>query len=356
MKPEAYIPQIVSIGPYHHRRSELCDIEIYKLAVARRTQKRLKGQRFESIVQEFHKLEWQIRCCYHKYLDCSNQVLAWLMALDTCFVLEYLLLCAHKSNVGSDHLHPLRAVFDPNGRRASHNAIVRDLMMLENQLPFFLLQKLLEMQFDSKDEAENMLKDLIWNACTELSPFKFELPQNFIENNLKQRGHFLELLYYALVPTPNEDHDDGKATEENESPATDTTPFWETLKLLWSAFTSINVGPVRRLVELFRRVLNGRAMQFLIKLPLSFLRNIPFLGMLNRRLGFIFGNSGAKEMDMMQPPLRDELDIPSVTLLCYAGINFAPTNGDLTTIRFDPTTNTLYLPPVTLDTNTEVIL
>eukprot|EP01018_Ginkgo_biloba_P015759 Gb_28287 [translate_table: standard] len=91
--------------------------------------------------------------------------------------------------------------------------------------------------------------------------------------------------------------------------------------------------------------------------------------MLEGRLGFIFGNSGAKETDqpcmsnlqaqtsaLKQAPLRDELDIPSVTLLGYAGINFAPTNGDLTTIRFDHTTTTLYLPPVTLDTNTEVIL
>ena len=33
-KPEAYIPQSISIGPYHHWRSELYLMERYKLTAA----------------------------------------------------------------------------------------------------------------------------------------------------------------------------------------------------------------------------------------------------------------------------------------------------------------------------------
>jgi hypothetical protein len=29
--PEAYMPQLVSLGPYHHSRDELCDMEIQAL-------------------------------------------------------------------------------------------------------------------------------------------------------------------------------------------------------------------------------------------------------------------------------------------------------------------------------------
>eukprot|EP01018_Ginkgo_biloba_P015457 Gb_03494 [translate_table: standard] len=163
-------------------------------------------------------------------------------------------------------------------------------------------------------------------------------------------------LPFFLLSTLEDHHHDGKATsEENESPATDATAFWESLKQLWIAFTSINVRP---LVELFRRILNGRAMQILIKLPLHALS----FRVLKRSLGFI--NSGDQTSmskpdetsALTQPPLRDELHIPSVTLLCKAGLKFAPVNGNLTTIRFDPTTTMLYFPPVILDTNTEVIL
>jgi len=35
VKPEAFIPQCISIGPYHHWRSELYNMERYKLSRSR---------------------------------------------------------------------------------------------------------------------------------------------------------------------------------------------------------------------------------------------------------------------------------------------------------------------------------
>ncbi|GLJ35908.1 hypothetical protein SUGI_0720440 [Cryptomeria japonica] len=51
-KPEAYTPQCGSIGPYHHWRSELNEMERYKLAAARAFQKIIEGHSFESVVKE----------------------------------------------------------------------------------------------------------------------------------------------------------------------------------------------------------------------------------------------------------------------------------------------------------------
>ncbi|KAH9297769.1 hypothetical protein KI387_029451, partial [Taxus chinensis] len=59
---------------------------------------------------------------------------------------------------------------------------------------------------------------------------------------------------------------------------------------------------------------------------------------------------------METPSTRNELDIPSVADLYSAGVNFIPTDGDLTTIRFDPTTMNLYLPKLKLDANKKFIL
>lgn len=149
VKPEAYIPQCVSIGPYHQWRSELYQTERYKVAAARRFQQRIEVLTFESVVKELKKHEWQIRSCYHKYLDYSEEALAWLMALDASFVLECLQFYVEQADQSSkevaSEVNQLGRVLDPSGRSATHNTIMRDLMMLENQVPLFLLQKLLEM-------------------------------------------------------------------------------------------------------------------------------------------------------------------------------------------------------------------
>eukprot|EP01018_Ginkgo_biloba_P030079 Gb_36957 [translate_table: standard] len=368
-KPEAYIPQAVSIGPYHHWRSELYEMERYKLAAARRAQRRINGHKFDSVVEEFQKHVCQIRSCYHKFLDYSDETLAWLMALDASFVLEYLQFYVNK-DLGKALENWGPALFDPNGRTAAHNAIVRDLTMLENQVPLFLLQKLLEMQSESKEKAEETLSCLVREACTELSPFEFALPKN-LTDNLKHRGHILELLYYALVPICGE-QDEKACEDKGPKPSIDTKPVREAVMPLWRAFSSLNSGPVRRLLALPQRVMRGRPMQLVTKLPwrlLSTLGGLPVLRTFKGPLTFLFKTSDGKEGDTKQegragqrdktavtPPLRDELQIPCVADLYHAGVKFAPSDGDLTSIRFDWKTITLYLPEVRLDTNTEVIL
>ena len=135
-KAEAYIPQSVSIGPYHQWRPELYETERYKVTAARRYQKRIQAQTFEEVVEEVRKYEWQIRSCYHKYLDFSEEALAWLMALDAAFVLECLQFYVKQAEEKNQQVHrevkQLGRVLDPSGRSAAHNAIMRDLMMLEN--------------------------------------------------------------------------------------------------------------------------------------------------------------------------------------------------------------------------------
>ena len=206
-KPEAYIPQMVSIGPFHHWRSELYEMERHKLATACRFQKRKKGlAKFQSVVvEEFKKYDWQIRSCYDKFINCKEETLAWIMALDAVFLLECLqFYVRHTDKIShTADVKPLGRVLDSTGTSASHNSILRDLMKLENQLPLFLLEKLLELQLGSKDKAEERLSSLLSLAFQELSPFSFKLqPQN---SNLRinGRGQMLEVLYYCIVPLSN---------------------------------------------------------------------------------------------------------------------------------------------------------
>jgi len=372
--PEAYTPQSVSIGPHHHWRSELYDMERYKLASARRFQKRINGRKFEPVVvEEFKKYDWQIRSCYHKFIDYKEETLAWIMALDATFLLECLQFYVRHADKSSDvDVKQLGRVLHPTGTGSTHNSIFRDLMMLENQLPLFLLQNLLELQLGSKAKAEERLSSLLRLVCQELSPFSFKLPENS-NLHINERGHVLEVLYYAVVPVSSSQIPN--STEEgNDAPDTeDMSTVTKAFSLLWKTLSSIKVGPFRFLTELPRRVLNGRPLRFLMKLPLrllSIIGNLPVLSALKKPLALFVDKDDIKSEEgegdgegkgdessvKIIPPTREELAIPSVADLYSAGVKFVPTDGDLTTIQFDEKTATLYLPKVKLDTNTEVIL
>ena len=89
--PDAYTPQQVAIGPYHYRRPELYDMEMYKLAAAKRAQRHINGNHeFKYVVDQLKELELKIRACYHKFLNFSNEIVAWMMAIDSSFLLEFL--------------------------------------------------------------------------------------------------------------------------------------------------------------------------------------------------------------------------------------------------------------------------
>lgn len=88
--PDSYTPQQVAIGPYHYWRTELYEMERYKLGSTKRTQKNLQAANFQKFLDEMIKLEPCIRACYHKYLDFNGETLAWMMAIDACFLFEFL--------------------------------------------------------------------------------------------------------------------------------------------------------------------------------------------------------------------------------------------------------------------------
>ncbi|DAD49778.1 TPA_asm: hypothetical protein HUJ06_032019 [Nelumbo nucifera] len=79
--PEAYVPQLVALGPYHHWRPELYEMERYKLAADKRTQKQLQSLKFQDLITKLMKHETRIRSHYHRYLDVDGETLAWIWPL-----------------------------------------------------------------------------------------------------------------------------------------------------------------------------------------------------------------------------------------------------------------------------------
>uniref|UniRef100_A0A803P083 Uncharacterized protein n=1 Tax=Cannabis sativa TaxID=3483 RepID=A0A803P083_CANSA len=222
--PESYTPQEVAIGPYHYWRTELYEMERYKLSSAKRAQKNLQcGRKFQDLVQHLINQEHKIRACYHKYLDFSGETLAWMMAIDASFLLEFLQVYAIKEgfNKGFSSSSRMSHLVDFTGRKSAHNAILRDIIMLENQIPLFLLRKILEFQFESCDE---MLLAMLVGFSKEVSPFKMMEQEAIIK--VSECAHLLDFLYDIITPQQIEnqdevieisDHDDENQDQQKQS-------------------------------------------------------------------------------------------------------------------------------------------
>ncbi|PUZ61935.1 hypothetical protein GQ55_4G318100 [Panicum hallii var. hallii] len=384
-KPEAYTPQLIALGPYHHWRPELYEMERYKLAAARRAQRLLRpgAVRLDGLVDQFRGLERRVRAHYHRYLDFGGETLAWMMLVDGAFLLEFLQVyaaaAANEGEVASDGGKALRRVssrmqhlVDFAGRKSAHNLILRDMLMLENQVPLFLLRRILEPQCASADEAAGLLARMVTGLVKELCPFK--MMENFPAVDVGKHAHVLEALYYLLVPKPAEEHAaeaddngnhhdegydieeqlvDGAGGEEEQKPAAG----WEYVKqLLLTVGGMASSGRMRYVTK---------PIAFVIKAPWKMLTVVPGISAMKQPVEAFFmsggdGSTGPRDPNgagyLTRPPLIEEIMVPSVSELVNVGIQFSPTAGDLSTIAFDLKTVTFHLPVVTLDSNTEVVL
>ncbi|GLJ35847.1 hypothetical protein SUGI_0719590 [Cryptomeria japonica] len=227
--------------------------------------------------------------------------------------------------------------------------------MLENQLPLFLVQKLLEMQLGSQDKAEERLSNLVSLVCQEWSPFMLKM-RDSSRLCIKERGHILEVLYYSIVPAAAMDDTISKKNDDENVSLPDSTCITRALKALWNVLSSLKISLAQLLSALSERVLKGRPVQLVTQLSTNLVSAFETLSIKRKDENDEETDEERGYSTVEIPPTCDELEIPSVAELYSAGVTFRPTDGDLTTIRFDKTSATLYLPKLRLDSSTEVVL
>ncbi|KAI6696073.1 hypothetical protein NL676_023783 [Syzygium grande] len=240
-----------------------------------------------------------------------------MMAIDASFLLEFLQIYAIKEGkmllrVSSRMSH----LVDFAGRKSAHNAILRDIVMLENQIPLFILRKMLEFKFASLNEADDMLLVMLMGFYKEVSPFKAieALPKI----QVSVCAHLLDFLYDIIVKGP---------------------------------------------IEMLKRLLISNPVKLLLKLPWTILSKLPFFSVLAQPLESLFssqekedGKSENESSNLDKPPSVEEIAIPSVSDLSNVGVCFVATIGSLPSIGFDTKMATLYLPAISLDVNSEVFV
>lgn len=144
---KAYIPQTVSLGPYHHGKRRLRNMDRHKWRALHHVLKRT-NQRIEEYLDAVKELEERTRACYEGPICQSSNDFVEMMVLDACFVLELFRGAAGGfTRLGYSRNDPIFAM------RGTMHSIQRDMIMLENQIPLFLLDTLFGIQSGNPDQT-----------------------------------------------------------------------------------------------------------------------------------------------------------------------------------------------------------
>lgn len=142
---KSFAPQIVSIGPYHHGKKRLRPMDCHKWRSLNHVLKRTKHD-IELYLNSMKEIEERARSCYEGPISLSSNEFAEMLVLDGCFVLELFRGATEGfKQLGYSRNDPVFAM------RGSMHSIQRDMIMLENQLPLFVLDRLLGTQLGKPD-------------------------------------------------------------------------------------------------------------------------------------------------------------------------------------------------------------
>ncbi|CAI0550030.1 unnamed protein product [Linum tenue] len=131
---DAYTPHIISVGPIHHEERSLKGMEAHKwrymLSLLERTQNAVAT--LDACGKAILRFDNDVRASYAEWINYSNTDLAKMMLLDGCFILELLLRYSNPDpKLQSDPIFTTSWMI---------LTLQRDLALLENQIPFFVLE------------------------------------------------------------------------------------------------------------------------------------------------------------------------------------------------------------------------
>ncbi|KAA8547148.1 hypothetical protein F0562_003586 [Nyssa sinensis] len=160
---KAYIPQTASMGPYHHGKRRLRNMDHHKWRSLYHILKRT-DQEIKLYLDSIKELEEKARACYEGTITLSSNEFVEMMVLDGCFILELFRGAAEGfKQLGYSRNDPIFAM------RGSMHSIQRDMIMLENQIPLFILDRLLGLQL-GQPEQKGLVAKLALRFFDPLTP------------------------------------------------------------------------------------------------------------------------------------------------------------------------------------------
>ncbi|KAF5792231.1 hypothetical protein HanXRQr2_Chr09g0403701 [Helianthus annuus] len=198
VEPKAYEPNIVSIGPYHHGAAHLQAMEITKWNFFHDLFNPSKPDRpnLNAVHEELKQMEQQARSFYSEDLKMNSDQFIHMMLVDSCFIIQ-LLRETREIDFSKKSMQIQRWMLP---------VLQRDLIMLENQLPMFVLNKVYDLTTSSSSTCEATeklgLKELALQYFEPMMYKDLDTPKNGALGVEGDGGsHFLELFRASICPT-----------------------------------------------------------------------------------------------------------------------------------------------------------
>ncbi|XP_010503330.1 PREDICTED: UPF0481 protein At3g47200-like [Camelina sativa] len=189
MNPEAYKPKVVSIGPYHYGEKHLEMIQQHKLRFLHLflDKARKNGVDINVLFKAVIHLEEEIRISYSEHLCETSEELAYMMILDGCFILILLLIVSRHIELddSDDPIFTIPWILPSIGS---------DLLLLENQVPYFVLRTLFV-------ESEIGLSGDINRMAFSFFNLSMDKPERYwVKHRNLKATHLLDLMRMSFIP------------------------------------------------------------------------------------------------------------------------------------------------------------
>ncbi|OMO73725.1 hypothetical protein CCACVL1_17165 [Corchorus capsularis] len=198
-------PELVSFGPYH--RNKNLPLDKYKYVVLEKFLSRTRNQDKDLYfyVQQMIKLERHARRCYSEDLSgLPSSEFVEMMLVDGCFIME--VLCHFGLNEESENgVFPIEPWQVP--------ILVRDLLLLENQIPFIVLDKLFDLwQSDDQEGTATVSVSTMALKVFDLAfPPSMDLSCKLNPSEVVPK-HLLDLLLETIRPSNSNPSNDSPSS------------------------------------------------------------------------------------------------------------------------------------------------
>ncbi|XP_062114645.1 UPF0481 protein At3g47200-like [Humulus lupulus] len=193
-----FVPRVVSIGPIHHRNEKLEEESKNELAAKFIGESKKAAQDlFDSIKNKIAHLKTKFNEQVLK--DYDDDTLSLMLVVDGCFILQFIKMYSKPEDDDSE-------IANINSGQVA--LIKQDLFLLENQIPYEVLETLMEStpssKVDNNEEMKKSVKKFI--QMNVMSPSKYS--ENIKIDLDNKPLHLLDLLRSALLQGRAEGHRD----------------------------------------------------------------------------------------------------------------------------------------------------
>lgn len=199
IEPKAIEPELVSIGPYHRGKNNLIPMENNKWHYlnALLNGSREEGPHLRDYIATMKALEAITRDCYNEPIPMSSDNFVEMMVLDSCFIVHFLQSGCNRPGVP---IIPDQRLVSLSPRQRS--TLVRDLLKLENQIPFFVIQRFCDLSNSGNgcDDIYRLASKFFYDeVLINLDKCRCSKPFEELSGD-EEFHHLLDLFYQGALP------------------------------------------------------------------------------------------------------------------------------------------------------------